>query len=176
MSGKSVRISSDSPRGEGDLLRSLERSAEERSKNTQLMFQKDQKDRLEKKRLEQLQNKIVGGMMGLIIKSNAAIAGLESLKKLPLSPVHRQQLSHHMEIVVFYRESLTELMPMMKQLPSDSPLIAERSDHYLEENEKKLAYLTTVNQFMSSVRGTGFMNRSKRSKRGKRKQRETRKM
>jgi hypothetical protein len=174
MSGrKSVKVSSDSPRGEDDLLRSLERSTE-RSKNTQLMFQKDQRDKAEMKRLEQLHKEIVGGMMGLIIKSNAAIAGLESIKKLPLSPVNRQQFHHHMDMVVFYRESLTELMPMIKQLPSDSTLIAERSDHYLEENAKKLAYLRTVNQFISSVRGTGFSKRSKRSKRGK--QSGTRKM
>ncbi len=179
MSGqRSVRVSSASPRSQDDVLRSLEQSAEERRQNTQLLFQKDQRDTAEKKRLEQRHKDIVGGMMGLIIKSNGAIAGLESLKKLPLNPVDRQQLNHHLEMTVFYRESLSELMPMMKKLSPDSTFIAERSDHYLEENAKKQAYITTVNQFISRLRGSGFMKRTRQGKKGKGKgkKRGTRKM
>jgi len=157
------RVSS-SPRGESDLLRSLVRN-EERQDHVQLLFQKDQHDKAEKKVLEARHKDVVGGMMGILIKSNGAMAGLESLKK-SLNPVDRQQLNHHMDVLMFYRDSLSELMPLIKQTPPSSKQFIEATDTYLEQNAEKLRYLATVNQFISRVRGTGLMKR--KSKRGKR--------
>jgi hypothetical protein len=158
------RVSS-SPRGESDLLQSLLRRDEDRRHDVQLLFQKEQQDKAEKKMLEARHKEVVGGMMGILIKSNGAIAGLESLKK-SLNQVDRQQLNHHMDVLMFYRDSLSELMPLIKQTPPSSKQFIEATDKYLEQNEEKREYIATVNQFISRVRGTGLMKR--KSKRGKR--------
>lgn len=171
------RVSSASPRSQDDLLQSLDRSAEERRQNVQLMFQKDQQDKAEKKRLDQRQKEIVGGMMGMLIKTNGAIAALDTLKHHPFNLLDRQRFNHHMEILKFYRDSITEFMPSIKQLPSDSKLLRERGDSYMEETAKKQEYIDSVHQFISRVKGTGFMKRKSRNRRGKLRKREnTRKM
>ena len=110
--------------------------------------------------------------MGILIKSNGAIAGLENLKK-SLNPVDRQQLNHHMDVLLFYRDSLSELMPLIKQTPPSSNQFIEATDKYLEQNAEKLRYLATVNQFISRVRGTGLMKR-KGTRGRKRTRRDTR--
>lgn len=165
------RVSS-SPRGESDLLQSLLRRDEDRRHDVQLLFQKEQQDKAEKKMLEARHKEVVGGMMGILIKSNGAIAGLENLKK-SLNPVDRQQLNHHMDVLLFYRDSLSELMPLIKQTPPSSNQFIEATDKYLEQNAEKLRYLATVNQFISRVRGTGLMKR-KGTRGRKRTRRDTR--
>ncbi len=112
--------------------------------------------------------------MGILIKSNGAMAGLESLKK-SLNPVDRQQLNHHMDMLMFYRDRITQLMPLLKQTPPNSKQFIEASSDYLKQNETQLEYIATVNQFISRVRGTGLMKRKgtrivrrKRTRRGTR--------